>query len=45
MTLSLFKYRQQSTEGTVNVTKYRNGSGQLDHFSGQFSHCSGQLAH
>jgi hypothetical protein len=25
MTLSLFKYRQQSTEGTVKVTKYRNG--------------------
>jgi hypothetical protein len=25
MTLSLFKYRQQSTEETVKVTKYRNG--------------------
>ena len=24
MTLSLFKYRQQTTEGTVKVTKYRN---------------------
>ena len=26
MTLSLFKYRQQTTEGTVKVTKYRNCS-------------------
>ena len=25
MALSLFKYRQQTTEGTVKVTKYRNG--------------------
>ena len=25
MTLSLFKYRQQTTKGTVKVTKYRNG--------------------
>ena len=25
VTLSLFKYRQQTTKGTVKVTKYRNG--------------------